>query len=468
MIGRTNILLGVLAAVAVALPAGASAATIVVNDDDDDIDVGAPCTLRAAVEAANTNAPFRGCSGDGAGPDTIVLQSDHTYQLDRYNPPEDANVYGDLDITGGGGTTIQSDGPGLATIDGYGSTAPLGSKDRVIDVLTGSGPVALSRVKITNGLVQSGGGGGIRTVAGLTLTDSEVADNHDKLHASVNFPHGGGILVTSGSLSMNRSTVADNSAEAADALALDDARGGGIAFFGSSLTATNSTISGNTAADAAGDASNYSGGGGIYYAGTTMNLTNVTIADNAAPGDVAGDAFGGGIDIEDSGATLGGTILAGNTSPDDPDCTESTAPVVMFASAGNNLIGNTDGCPHTGGSNDLTNVPALLGALSNYGGLTRTHYLNPNSQAIDHGGACPATDQRGFFRGPVAPCDTGAFELNAPASLPPTPINTATPPAAGSPTVAATGQRAAALARCKKKKGKARKKCKKKANRLPL
>jgi hypothetical protein len=84
----------------------------------------------------------------------------------------------------------------------------------------------------------------------------------------------------------------------------------------------------------------------------------------------------------------------------------------------------------------------------------------PGSPAINAGGNCPATDQRGLYRGGVAGrCDIGAFELGATVSPPPGPA-----PAAGP-----TGKRAAALKKCKKKKSKkARKKCKKKARKLPV
>jgi hypothetical protein len=116
-------------------------------------------------------------------------------------------------------------------------------------------------------------------------------------------------------------------------------------------------------------------------------------------------------------ATLSGTILAGNRAPAQLDCAQVNADD-DWISAGNNVIGDTSGCGVIGGSNDLFNANPGLGPLSNYGGLTRTQILNPGSPAIDHGGTCPTTDQRGFFRAPVAPCDAGAFEVGAPATLP--------------------------------------------------
>src|SRR5262249_7194019 len=84
-----------------------------------------------------------------------------------------------------------------------------------------------------------------------------------------------------------------------------------------------------------------------------------------------------------------------------------------------------------------------VGTLVDNGGPTRTIALNPGSPAINRGGTCPDTDQRGFFRPPAAPCDAGAFEVGAPSSL----------PSAGGPAPAPTNP-APVCTRKKKKKHK--------------
>ncbi len=481
---RAAIWLGILAAGFALLPAGASAATIVVNDTIDEYEVGQPCSLREAVEVANTNdsSGNLGCVGDAAGPDTIVLTAGQTYTLDRHNPPEDSNIYGDLDISGGGGTTIQSNGTGLATIDGYGPAAPLANRDRVIDVLPAAGPVTLSRLRIQNGHERSTnaltaigtGGGGIHNQATLSVVDSEITDNDATDNGVNGGPRilGGGILNESGSLTLTRSTVAGNTTN--DGLD-GEGWGGGIANLAGAFTATNSTISGNTAKeDPAGFFSDPIGGG-IWQTsavGTTMTLTNLTITDNdVTSSENEGEA--GGIYIAGVGPSdkLSGTIIAGNTAPGIDDCYGT------FYSGGSNLIGPVFGCTLLGPSNELTGVPdAMLGALSDYGGPTRTHYLNPGSPAINHGVPNgPATDQRGVSRPQGPACDIGAFELDSNpmpgfncAGLipvqPPSTSPTVSPAAAAGP----TGKRAAALAKCKKKKGKARKKCRKRALQLAV
>ena len=63
------ILTGALAALALlGLAASARAATITPNTLSDEYNVGTSCSLREAVEAANTDAAFGGCTA-GSGPD---------------------------------------------------------------------------------------------------------------------------------------------------------------------------------------------------------------------------------------------------------------------------------------------------------------------------------------------------------------------------------------------------------------
>jgi hypothetical protein len=463
--------------------AGAGAATVTINTSADEFNTGASCALREAVEAANTNATVSGCPGDsggGTGLDTILLQGGQTYTLSLRNAvDDDTNAFGDLDITGGGGTIIRRTGAGLATIDAGNTIAPFGPPDnqreRVLDILSGAGGVTLEGVKVTGGADMSGAGtgiaggdgGGIRSRAPLTLTDSEVTGNEiGSYFGGFNNFGGGGILIRNpGSLTMSGSTVAGNRSKANTSNGNDSALGGGISMdSNTNLTATNSTIAGNTI-DSSGNTANKSYGGGVMWyggiGGGKMNLTNVTIANNSAIGGVAPDLEGAGIEIIESNGTtsnvtLTNTILAGNHAPDNEDCGQLAADD-DWTSGGNNVIGDSTDCDHNGGTNDVFFSNPNLGTLSNYGGDTRTMLPNPGSPSINRGGTCPATDQRSLFRYISPPCDTGAVEVGATSTPPPT--------AATGP----TGQRAAALAKCKKKKSKkARKKCKRKANLLPV
>ena len=419
-------------ALAIGWTANASAATIVVNVTNDAPDGSIDdtgCTLREAVKSANTNVPGADCNADTAGADTIVLEAGLTYKLTNHAAPESANVSGDLDITGGGGTTIRSTGPGPATIDADSIIFPGDDafRDRAIDIHEGAGAVTLQRVRIINGAVSDGGpfggGGGIRTEGPLTLIDSEVSDNHVARFGGNPQMGGGGILVVRfGALTMTGSTVAGNSV-GADA-GVSTARGGGITFSafspGGSLTATNSTISGNSAS-ASDSNTDVFGGGILYDNGTSMALTNVTINRNSATGPST-QVHSGGLFIAFGGnnPTIRGSILAGNQAKFQLDCGQGSVNADLV-SLGDNLLGPaaTANCGAVAASNDLVGVNnPNLAPLSAFGGPTPTHLPNPGSPAIDHGGVCPATDQRGLFRAPAAPCDAGAVEVGATTTLP--------------------------------------------------
>ena len=448
-----------------ALCAPASAATIVVGPTDDAQngsfdDTG--CTLRDAVESANTNMTItNGCNGDNAGADTIVLKGGQTYKLDLSFTPEDNNVYGDLDIDGP--VTITTDG-GLATIDGYGNNPATGNRDRVFQVKSTAGTVSLQDLKIQNGWVNASaphgeGGGGILNQGDLTIVNSEVDGNHvDSGSVSA---MGGGIFTKSpGTLTVLGSTIAGNTMQAQS----NQVVGGGIAVYPApaSLVMQNSTVSGNNVNGSSPAPGGYSGFVGGVFANdqislTPATLTNVTITGNSATnyGSITGN-------LQQFGGTVTGSVIAGGTDPGQfsPDCQGGPQ------SGGGNVVGVGDvGCT-SWGAGDRTGTQASplnakLGNLVNNGGLTRTHHPNAGSPAINIGGSCLTTDQRGFFRAPVAPCDAGAVEVGAPSSLPAQPAAAA---AAGP-----TGQQAAALAKCKKKKSKKkRKKCRKKALLLPV
>jgi len=202
---------------------------------------------------------------------------------------------------------------------------------------------------------------------------------------------------------------------------------------------------------------------------TTVNLTNVTVTDNQATAVTPANGAIGGVQVAQGTTT--GSVIAGNTDSDTASSFDDCG--LSNTSGGGNLIGrpaSTGACAYAG-PNDLTGTSATplnpnVGNLLLNGGLTRTHAPNPGSPAINRGGSCPATDQTGLFRYIAPPCDAGALEIGATATPPPA------PPAAPQPTVAPpgpTGQRAAALKKCKKKKSaQARKKCKKNANKLPI
>lgn len=154
--------------------------------------------------------------------------------------------------------------------------------------------------------------------------------------------------------------------------------------------------------------------------GASLTLTNVTLTDNTAEGTEPASAVtsfddkpagGGGIRTEDLAEIAAvNTIIAGNQSPMDADCSGT------LASSGSNLIGEqSELCEITGGPMGDLEGDSGLEALADNGGATQTHALQAGSQAIDAGDDmnCPETDQRGYGRPAGTSCDTGAFEFGA-------------------------------------------------------
>jgi CSLREA domain-containing protein len=78
------------------LPAAAASGAIDVNTTADESGTGAACSLREAIQSANTNSDFGGCTRNGTAPYTINLPG-NTYTLSGAGD-ENFNATGDLGI----------------------------------------------------------------------------------------------------------------------------------------------------------------------------------------------------------------------------------------------------------------------------------------------------------------------------------------------------------------------------------
>lgn len=367
----------------------ASAAVITVNTIADENGAGADCSLREAVQAANTDAAFGGCAA-GAGADTIQF---------------DAGVFGSaqtIDL-GAGELAIITD----ITITGTGAklltvrNALAGN--RVFRVDGPNGALTLQNATVTGGS-SSGDGGGIFSSGTLNLTNAHITGN-------TTGGFGGGIAISGGSVNISGSTISNNTSNGG---AGGSSAGGGIDNFQGTLTIANSTISGNIRTDGSG-ASN---GGGIFSTSApSVTIMNSTITDNqVVPGSGAGGVAEGGL----ATITVRNTIIAANrNNGGDPDVAGA------FTSNGYNLIGNAGtatGFTGTADQSGVSNANANLGALADNGGQTPTHALLSGSFAIDKGDSSgAATDQRGQTRPFDNPsianatggdgADIGAFEV---------------------------------------------------------
>lgn len=277
----------------------------------------------------------------------------------------------------------------------------------------------------------NGGNGGALAVDGdtreLSLCRTRLVGNHGNAHGAGLFTtaydqqsptriwqstlhaniqdgadqHTGGAYIQGGPVSIRDSTFSDNSAVGYAGLALFDH--GAVATGGEIV---NSTFSGNVARNGL--------GGAMNLAGTApLLLQNLTIAGNRAP---CGVCFAGGI-ANPAGRpiTLRNSVFFDNTGGNAFNPWALLNPV----QGGSNNIQWPQVRPGSGGQQEARVTPdavyadALLGALADNGGPTRTMALLAGSPAIDAGtatGALPA-DQRGLPR--VGAVDIGAYEVQA-------------------------------------------------------
>lgn len=285
-------------------------------------------------------------------------------------------------------------------------------------VVTGCRAVALA-----NGTAS---GGGVFASKEIIMTHSKVTHCEVEAHSDGIGLHidGGGGIMAAGRATLFATELSDN---------LEDGSkygGGGAAFAGMTTTGTNlvlnSTISGNTARYAGGLSiaaptevrnSTISGnvamlGGGILVEGTSVEATldNLTITDNTA----TSDQTGGGLLIYGvAPVTLRSSIVAGNfrahTVDDDIGSSQS-----MSIGGSNNLVGlsTTVYLP----ADTVLGTNPQLQPLAWNGGATRTHALQPTSQAIGRG--INARNESWDQRGPGFPrlvnqrVDIGAFEYS--------------------------------------------------------
>jgi CSLREA domain-containing protein len=239
--------------------------------------------------------------------------------------------------------------------------------------------------------------------------------------------------------------------------------GAGISQRGTlGLTITNSTLSGNRASANQFDPG-IGFGGGIATADTApMSAIHVTAVDNEAD-------FAANLGNVDGAVNLRATIIA--SSAPTAGATNCFFETPAATSNGFNLDDGTS-CGFAPGT-DLEGVEPQLGPLAAYGGPTQTHLpltASPAVDAVTAGCPPPPNDQRGLPRVPNT-CDIGAVERQPGDPNPGSGGGGGTPPPIqGSPPGAGhTGERAAALKKCKRKKSKkAKKNCRKRAKKLPV
>jgi hypothetical protein len=295
------------------------------------------------------------------------------------------------------GNTANRAGGAVEQIDGLFSSTNNTYDGNVVGSAPGNGGAfhvtgRSSTVIINGGSVvnnQAGNeGGGLWNQAGTTMSVNGVTIMNNSVTGTSAGDAGGGIFNNSGITEVSNSTIAGNTVAAPLTF------GGGIFNKeGGDFTLTASTVSGNTTG---GD------GGGISNEGA-FDLVNSTVAFNTA-------FTGGGFSQFSPEATLSitGTIISDNDATTD-QFEDFSAAINTMASGGFNLIGDDDQDTFDEAGSDIIGGDAGLDALANNGGVTMTHALDCESDAIDAGNPADDTnDQAG--QAPEGTRDIGAFE----------------------------------------------------------
>jgi len=432
---------------------------IAVTTTVDELETNGLCSLREAIQAANTDTAVDTCAAGSGSDDLISIPAGH-YRLTLADPAgvveENGNTTGDLDLLQS--VSLVGAGTAVTTIDGNqidrAFHQPFGGIYVTVTDLTVQG----GNLGIGTSVNYSGGGFSLISGSALTLTNVLVTQNQ----ASPGQPlltsgGGGGIYNNGGQLTLLGSTILGNQAGFGagiyngGTLTIVDSTitenqstyyGAGLIHAGTAdVNITSSTISQNIAG---------SNGGGLYLTGGTTNLTNVTVSHNRASQYLGGgiwvyyegilavnidhstiyDNFagtGGGIyNTHQQGLLMGGpalkapqaglitlknSIVAANTGG---NCGRSpqTSP---YVSQGYNIDG-ADDCEFQAATDQIGTDP-VLGPLQDNGGTTPTHGLKSTSPAIDAGdctdilGNPVIEDQRGVSRPQGGLCDVGSFEF---------------------------------------------------------
>ncbi|MCB9113964.1 MAG: CSLREA domain-containing protein [Caldilineaceae bacterium] len=378
----------------------AATATITVTTFADELTTNGNCSLREAIQSANTGSSVDGCAAPGTA-NTIIRLGAGVYALAIAGANEDANQSGDLDLLAA--MEVDGRGPLSTTIDGA-------AIDRILHIHSGA-VVVVRGVTLQNGRAPDGmiisptveagqPGGAIFNSGQLTLIESVVTASHAGSGASSLSDYfssdrggaggNGGGIYSDGALQVQRSTILSNSTGSGGDGPCggggDGGEGGGI-FNSGVLSLTESTVQGNLTGSsghgtcppgiiggtggAGGAIANYGSavvefssilanstaagvdvggthaqgghggpGGGIANAGS-LHIDNSTISGNAAGNGGSGGVAGGG-DGGDGGGVY--NVVSGTLAIDAATITRNSAGV-----AGSGMSGTGGGADGQGG-----------------------------------------------------------------------------------------------------------------------
>ncbi len=375
-------------------PQVAQAATINVNTTVDEWNTGSDCSLREAIQAANTNAAFGGCPA-GWGVDTIKVPQGE-YRITRAGMYENDNATGDFDIT----TQLVIEGAtdGMTVIDGN-------ALDRVFHIrssLPSPERIIFRRLVIQNGSVPVPEGGG-----GIYVSDSgPSATNTAKLYIEKcairenNAGFGGGVYGNYAEIWIVNSTISRNNAWYS-LWALNGGYGGG--FYSSPAMDYPTSILyivGSTIYD---NFSDYGCSGiSMGQKGHNFYLTSSIVAGNRI------GIYGDNQDLCGCVVSMRNTFIGRSRNPSwDNSGAECAAPANICDKG---ATGNICAYPDT-----TTILNPGLETIADNGGFTYTN-KHTTSSPVHHAGICNvpnfniSQDQRMVNRG--SQCSMGAYEYS--------------------------------------------------------
>jgi len=232
------------------------AATLTVTTTTDELNSDGDCSLREAIQAANTDTAVDACPA-GSGADTITVPAGtYTLTISHLFIKTALTING----SGMGSTIIEQMNPNFRVIDIGNGNPPVGPVPVVsISRLTVKGGHAISPSN-SEAFFGHIHGAGIHNHGILTLTNVTITGN-------VAQPDGGGGLWNANTATIVNTTIADNSAPTGF--------GGGIG--GAPLTLTNTIVANNTGGNCTATIT-ITGSNNLQFSGTTC-AGPVTTAD---------------------------------------------------------------------------------------------------------------------------------------------------------------------------------------------
>lgn len=296
-------------AVALALSLGVGsvqAATITVTTGVDVFTADGNCTLREAIQAANTNLAVDACNAGAVGHDEIEFSAalgtgTITLSLSQIE------IIETLTITGPAASQMISGN----------------NNSRIFAVTEASQPLTLENLILTEGYTlmpgtstcaaSTGRGGAVCALGDVTLINSTISNSN----TMGNSADGGGISVSNGTATLIDSTITGNNTMGVSA------SGGGLYVLGGTAMLTNSTVAGNSTTR------NYADGGGISVFGD-VTLSNSTLVGNSTVGNYA---YGGGLSVFGGSVTLTNSTVIGNNTAGDKASGGGLAVVIATSTA---------------------------------------------------------------------------------------------------------------------------------------